>query len=304
MRPCTCFAAYGCKRHALAARALLTSQCGTQTQHYRKLLFLLCIAFVAQLAATFGVVAGVVLYTRQSVVPRGTAALTTVDGTQVIQTASFAQSSTMSSALPDDAFQQLKLMTVNAPSGSWVQLFVLGTARIQGSGQLGSVVRILTHAGTITIDGRDMTFSESASPVFEDAGFVVAPNRRRLLDAGTSLVGFFNYMASFDLDALERAAGAATPSSFSSFEGFPSSYSMTAAIYTPCNVRDMRICLTHRAALYCSPPPCLTRSYGYAHSSPTQRQAMTAGAVALMPQLRRRSITTFRVLLFSESVPP
>lgn len=177
--------------------------------------------------------AGVALYTRQSVVSRDTAALTTVDGTQVIQTASFAMSSSVSSALPDQAFKQLKLLEVSAPSGSWVQLTVLGTARIRGAGMFGSVVKILTQAGTIIIDGRSMSFSESVSPVFEEAGFAVAPNRRHLLDVGTSLAGFFNYLATFDLDALENAAGAAQDS----FSGFPTTYSMTAAIYTPCNVR-------------------------------------------------------------------
>lgn len=195
------------------------------------------------------------LYTRQSVVPRGTAALTTVDGKQVIQTASFAQSSTVSSALPDEAFQQLRLMTVTSPSGSWVQLTVLGSARIQGAGQFGSVIRLLTQAGDITIDGRTMSFSESTSTVFADAGFVVAPNRRRLLDVGTSLVGFFNYMATFDLDALERAAGAASPLDAHAFGGFPASYAMTAAIYAPCDVRILQPPL---ALLCATTGPCLT----------------------------------------------
>lgn len=138
---------------------------------------------------------GVVLYARSSIVKPGSAAMMTVDGTQIVQTASFAQSSTISSALPDEAFTQLKQLTVSAPAGGWVQLNVVGAARIVGTGQFGSVIKILTHAGTITIDGRVMTFSETASPIFEEAGFVVAPNRRRLLDVGTSLVGFFNYCA-------------------------------------------------------------------------------------------------------------
>ena len=200
--------------------------------------------------------AGVVLYTRQSVVSRSTAALTTVDGTQVIQTASFAMSSSVSSALPDQAFKQLKLLEISAPSGSWVQLTVLGTARIQGAGTFGSVVKILTQAGTIIIDGRDMSFTESVSPVFEEAGFVVAPNRRHLLDVGTSLAGFFNYLATFDLNALEAAAlssaglSPSTPFVGDRFAGFPASYSMQAAIYTPCNVRAQcaRAVSVHRHA--------------------------------------------------------
>ena len=200
---------------------------------------ILFFAFLAQLGATFGIVAGVVLYTRQTRVPTGQAAMTTVDGTQVIQTASYAMTSTLSSVLPDEAFTQMRQLHVTAPTAtSWVQLMVVGTARIGGSGQFGSVVMILTHAGTITLDGRNMEFQEGLSPIFEAAGFAVAPTRRRLLDVGTSLVGFFNYLATFDLDALERAAGVSQVSSATTFSGFPPTYSMNAAIYTPCDVRD------------------------------------------------------------------
>ncbi len=186
----------------------------------------------------FGIVAGVVIYTRSTVVPSGSSALMTVDGSAVIQTASFASSSTISSALPDDAWKELKVLTVTAPSGSWVQLSVVGAARIQGQGQFGSVIKILTHAGTMTVDGREMRFSDVMAPVFEEAGFNVDPSsRRRLLDVGTSLVGFFNYLASFDLDALEAAASGAPAAAVTEFGGFPASYSMVAAIYMPCNVR-------------------------------------------------------------------
>ena len=200
---------------------------------------ILFVAFLAQLGATFGIVAGVVLYTRQTRVPTGQAAMTTVDGTQVIQTASYAMTSTLSSVLPDEAFTQMRQLHITAPTAtSWVQLMVLGTARIGGSGQFGSVIMILTHAGTITLDGRNMEFQEGLSPIFEAAGFAVAPSRRRLLDVGTSLVGFFNYLQTFDLDALERAAGNSQANSATTFSGFPSTYSMNAAIYTPCDVRE------------------------------------------------------------------
>ena len=211
--------------------------CASQTKRYRTVFIILFVAFVAQLAATFGIVAGVVLYTRQSKVPSGQAAMTTVDGSQIIQTASYAMSSTLSSALPDDAFTQMRQLHITAPSGSWVQLMVVGAARIQGTGQYGSVVHILTQAGTIIVDGRTMEFHESISPIFEAAGFNVAPSRRRLLDIGTSLTGFFNYLATFDLDALEGAAVAALPGA-TEVSPFPAAYSMTANVYTACNYAD------------------------------------------------------------------
>jgi hypothetical protein len=65
------------------------------------------------------------------------------------------QQSALSSALPNDAFTSMSHFTATSPSsGSFIQLMVLGFARIAGAGSLGSVVQLLTVAGTVTIDGR------------------------------------------------------------------------------------------------------------------------------------------------------
>ena len=67
---------------------------------------------------------------------------------------------------------------------------VLGVARIPVPFSiLGSVVNILTVAGTVVLDGTDMTFASEMEPVFETAGFTVKKptgdvNNRRLLGAG------------------------------------------------------------------------------------------------------------------------
>lgn len=204
---------------------------------YKTMFIILFVAWVAQMAAVFGVVAGVVVYTRQTVVPSGSAALTTKDGSAIVQTAAFSQQSSISSALPDSSFADLTHFTVTAPSGSWVKLAVLGAARITGEGSFGSVVQLLTLAGTVTIDGRSMMFATDVAPVFERAGFNVAPSRRRLLDSGVALAGFFNFLATFDLDALEAAAlSIAVPDTV--FDGFPSSYLMQATAYTKCDIRS------------------------------------------------------------------
>jgi hypothetical protein len=233
--------------HASAAGTISTEeilQHGAALEHarlrnrtYKTLFVILALVWLAQMAAIFGIVAGVVLYTRQTVVPSGGAALTTRDGTAVIQTAAYTQESAMSSALPDDAFSQLTHFTVTAPGGSWVKLAVLGVARITGTGTFGSVMTLLTVAGSITIDGRDMSFATDVAPVFQQAGFMVAPSGRRLLDVGTALRGFFSYLATFDLDALEAAAlGLTAPNT--TFPGIPDSYIMEATAYTVCDVPD------------------------------------------------------------------
>lgn len=184
--------------------------------------------------------------------------MTTRDGSAIVSTASYSNAMPMSSVLPDTAFEALTKFSLTNPStGSYMSMLVLGWARINGEGAFGSTVRIMTFAGTITLDGRSMTFSDAVAPVFEEAGFTVTPltaSRRRLLDIGTSLVGFFSYLAAFDLDALEAAAlgtpGSAAPTPFA----FPAAYSMQVSVYTPCNVRA-RACvlvLRLRAAALCA----------------------------------------------------
>lgn len=159
--------------------------------------------------------------------------------TQVLTTSAFSAPTQLSSALPDAAFDQMTHFVVTAPSGSRVRLLVMGTSRIQGTGIFGSVVQILTYAGTITLDGRSITFAESIAPVFADAGFVVSPTRRHLLDAALDIVGFLNYVSGFDLDALEAAASGsqalAAMAHDTSAPAFPSSFLLLAKTYQLCD---------------------------------------------------------------------
>lgn len=69
--------------------------------------------------------------------------------------------------------------------GGEVVLMVQGVARVPlASSTYGSVVKVLTAAGTITIDGTALGFDDSTAPVFEQAGFIVDSGRRRLLGEG------------------------------------------------------------------------------------------------------------------------
>jgi hypothetical protein len=192
------------------------------------------------LGSIAGVMVGVVNVTKEThtrLDNTGTAIMTNRAGDQVVATASLSAQQTISSVLPDDAWSQLKLFTVTSPvTSSTISFLVLGWARIAGQGTFGSIVQLVTYAGTISLDGRVMTFSTDAAPVFEEAGFVVSGSRRRLLDSGIDIVGFFNYLANFDLNALEATAlGSSALASNVTFPSFPATYDLTTVTYIPCN---------------------------------------------------------------------
>lgn len=64
-------------------------------------------------------------------------------------------------------------------------LLVNGVARVPKDDSVwGSVVRILSSAGTLTLDDTTVHFSSDVAPIFSEAGFAVTSNagsRRRLL---------------------------------------------------------------------------------------------------------------------------
>ena len=233
--------------------------CLPQNIRLNRRVIILFMMWVLQVLATFGVVISVTLYTRTSVVPAGSSTLTTTDGRSVIQTAPFSQQSTLSSALPNEAFTSMTHFTATSPSGSFIQLLVLGFARIQGSGTFGSTVQLLTYAGTVTLDGRTIAFEDSVAPVFAAAGFSVSSDvqagRRHLLDVGTDIAGFFSYMASFDLSALEASAMGVLAAPDTSFTPFPTSYSMAFTVYSVCDYKDDPRWCSGDGAAYTVPHP-------------------------------------------------
>lgn len=71
------------------------------------------------------------------------------------------QEATLTSELPDSVFRDLQMFEASSPTGSLVQLRVLGTGRVVTSdSQHGSTVVILTAAGTITLDGKLLFFRD------------------------------------------------------------------------------------------------------------------------------------------------
>lgn len=137
-------------------------------------------------------------------------------------------------------------------TGSRINFLVMGTARIQGTGTFGSIVQIFTQAGVVVLDGRAISFEKTVAPVFEAAGFAMAPTRRRLLDLATDLVGFFRYLANYDLDALEAAGSGSLAADNATHPGWPGAYTMEAVHYVQCDVRALPTSLpykVHPAAL-------------------------------------------------------
>jgi hypothetical protein len=121
------------------------------------------------MAAVFGVVFGVVLVTRQTVIAAGSAAMTTRDGVTVVQTAPFTRPEAISSELPDAQWSSLTQLSVSSPDDSWVRLNVLGTARLQGTGVYGSVIKARAAAAgsfvtTRCCCGRDQWSCPCAAP--------------------------------------------------------------------------------------------------------------------------------------------
>lgn len=116
--------------------------------------------------------------------PDGIMRVNTGDGTKgsVVRTAANGEPAPLTSALPDSAFAELKQFEIKSENGAFLSLMVLGWYRIPdpARSKTGNVVKIITYAGFIILDGAEMTFEEVVGKVFSEAGFDVI-NGRKLL---------------------------------------------------------------------------------------------------------------------------
>jgi len=116
--------------------------------------------------------------------PDGIMRVNTIDGTKgaVVRTAANGEPASLTSALPDSAFAELKQFEIKSENGAFLSLMVLGWYRIPDAARskTGNVVKIITYAGFIILDGAEMTFEEVVGKVFSEAGFDVI-NGRKLL---------------------------------------------------------------------------------------------------------------------------
>ncbi len=153
-----------------------------------------------------------------------TAVMTTRDGLNVVQTAVATLSVPLSSALPDDAFLELKTIGLTSPTGATMHLTVLGFLRMPGAfGQ----VTIITHIGRIVLDGTSLSyFDDSQAALFQAAGFTTNGATRRLLQV-RALFGIFNAVASVSSYGLNAPPELPPPT-------LPAQFTMFARRLTPC----------------------------------------------------------------------
>ena len=128
----------------------------------------------------------------------------------VVRIATNGEASSITSALPDSAFAELKQFEVKSENGAFLSLMVLGWYRIPDAmtARTGSFVKIITYAGFITLDGDQMTFEETTGRVFQEAGFEVVSGRKLL--GIYELIGLFNSIDNWD--GLDADAGELKPS--------------------------------------------------------------------------------------------
>ena len=129
-----------------------------------------------------------------------------------MQTQAALETQDTSSALPDTVWQRLKYFNLEGSNNSWLQLDVLSTARVYGTGSLGSLHRagasrvvdcaaccgahaaaraqVYTSTGVVTVDGEQLSFSSDLTPVLTDIGyfFNATPAGRHLLRPRGSLM--------------------------------------------------------------------------------------------------------------------
>ncbi|KXZ42974.1 hypothetical protein GPECTOR_108g169 [Gonium pectorale] len=117
----------------------------------------------------------------------------------VLRTASFKGTpQRFTSNVSIEVLMELDYLLIKGSGSVELALKVDGVARVPMAGSmLGTVVRIVTSAGTITLDNTVVSFSSSIADIFEEAGFSVSRNRRMLLGI-YDVVGFFNWIEIYE----------------------------------------------------------------------------------------------------------
>ncbi|KXZ45142.1 hypothetical protein GPECTOR_58g591 [Gonium pectorale] len=113
----------------------------------------------------------------------------------VLRTASFVGTPrSFSSQLNVRALMELQTLYMRGAGDVEIALRVDGVARVPMEGSVwGTVVRIVTVAGTITLDDIAVSFSSSMADIFVEAGFRVSRNRRALIGFYW-VTGFFQFL--------------------------------------------------------------------------------------------------------------
>ena len=148
----------------------------------------------------------------------------TKDGSATVQTALAMTSVPLSSWLSDEAFLELKTISLESPTGAVMHLSVLGFVRMPG---LHGSVTVVTHIGRIVLQGADLSyFDESQAALFQAAGFTTHGATRRLLQV-RALFGIFNAVAAVTANTTTAPASVVPPK-------LPDNFVMFARRLTPC----------------------------------------------------------------------
>ncbi|KXZ48481.1 hypothetical protein GPECTOR_27g651 [Gonium pectorale] len=125
---------------------------------------------------------------------------------------------------------ELKYLLINGSGNAQLGLVVHGVARVPQEGSLhGTVLHIVTAAGTITLDGTIIAFSTAIANIFAEAGFRVSSTRRALLGS-YAVLGFFN--------TIKDVAAAGKPPSEPEPKLPSENFIMKLKIYEPCVIPD------------------------------------------------------------------
>ncbi|PNW76776.1 hypothetical protein CHLRE_11g475700v5 [Chlamydomonas reinhardtii] len=162
-----------------------------------------------------------------STVVNGT--LTPVNPASVLRTANYMGApQAFSSRVNIRDLMELKYLYLKGAGVAELALQVQGVARVPADNSVhGSIVRIVTVAGTITLDDTVVVFSTEMADIFTEAGFKVARNRRMLIGV-YEVLGFFNFIK--DLSIFNLPSSEPVPR-------LPASnFLMKVKIYEPCVV--------------------------------------------------------------------
>ena len=112
--------------------------------------------------------------------------LTPNGGQSAVKTAQATYAFPLSSSLSDEALGELRFFEATSETGASIRLAVNGFMRLPAQQCRPPVVKLLTPAGTVIVEGDQLHFDAAVAPVFLEAGFSAPRRRRGLATAAAS----------------------------------------------------------------------------------------------------------------------
>ena len=204
----------------------------TKTKKLTRLVGGLAVILLVVLVAIFGLTFAVVEMSKDTGVSSDGRMTRKADSTVVIKTGAVEKPSmALASCMSDEYFEELA--TFNADNGlARLSLSISGFARtVREKSVYGTVVTLITSAGTITLDGEMLEFSTDVGDIFVAAGFDTTSAGRRL--AGLyELTAFFNAIP-------EANYGCFDPKSAGPKPVFPPNYKAHITVLYNCDERTI-----------------------------------------------------------------